>query len=184
MKEELDKTLDMKIGTLDQYKKNWEKQEKLFQKEKEELENRFKDVDAQNSLLHDQIQALNTQLTILQNQTSDIQNQSSGDASFNRSFTEDTVNSPEQLLKIIKYLRQEKDIAVSKADIMEAEHSRLKSQFEMLTKQLEEAKATVELERQQSEVSVVSTAKHAEVLRKLETLNAITDSNRTLRLER
>ncbi|KAJ8942930.1 hypothetical protein NQ318_003815 [Aromia moschata] len=194
MKEELDKALDdakklqsekeQAIEALEQYKKNWQEQEVLFQKEKEELENRFKDMDIQNSLLHDQIQALNTQLTILQNQSSDLQNQSTGDVSFNRSFTEDDVKSSEQLLKIIKYLRQEKDIAVSKADIMEAEHLRLKSQFDMLTKQLEEAKATIELERQQSEVTVVSAAKHAEVLRKLEMLNAITDSNRTLRQER
>ncbi|KAJ8922301.1 hypothetical protein NQ315_004243 [Exocentrus adspersus] len=193
MKEELDKSVsitkklesekEQAIEILNQSKVNWEEQERIFQKEKEELENRFKDMDSQNALLHDQIQALNTQLTILQNQASD-QNVSVGDASFNRSFNEDEVKSSEQLLKIIKYLRQEKDIAVSKADIMEAEHLRLKSQFDMLNKQLEEAKVTIELERQKSEVTVVSAAKHAEVLRKLETLNAITDSNRTLRQER
>ncbi|XP_018575772.1 nucleoprotein TPR isoform X3 [Anoplophora glabripennis] len=194
MKEELDKALgvtkklesekEQAVEALTQNKTNWEEQEKIFQKEKEELENRFKDMDSQNSLLHDQIQALNTQLTILQSQASGDQNQSFGDASFNKSFTEEEAKSSEQLLKIVKYLRQEKDIAVSKADIIEAEHSRLRSQFDMLNKQLEEAKATVELERQKTEVTVVSAAKHGEVLRKLETLNAITDSNRTLRQER
>ncbi|KAJ8928669.1 hypothetical protein NQ314_018763 [Rhamnusium bicolor] len=195
MKEELDKALDVTkqlqnekeqaVEALTQNKMNWAEQEKLFHNEKEEIENRFKDMDAQNSLLHDQIQALNTQLTILQNQaSSEQQNQSVGDLSFSKSFTEDDVKSSEQLLKIIKYLRQEKDIAVSKADIMEAEHLRLKSQFDMLSKQLEEAKVAIELDRQKSEVTVVSAAKHAEVLRKLETLNAITDSNRTLRQER
>ncbi|CAG9816022.1 unnamed protein product [Phaedon cochleariae] len=194
MKEDLDKALDelnqiesektQAIENLNENIQNWEEQEKLFQKEKEEIQSRFSDIDAQNSLLHDQIQALNTQLTILQAQASDQQNTSVGDASFNKSFSEDDAKSSEQLLKIIKYLRQEKDIAVSKADIVEAEHVRLKSQFDMLNKQLEEVKSALEAERQKSEVSVVSGAKHAEVLRKLETLNAITDSNRYLRQER
>lgn len=167
-----------------QYKQNLGEQEKLLAKQKDELETRFKDMDSQNSLLLDQIQALNTQLSVLQTKASDQLNQSTGDTSFSKSFTEDESKSSDQLLKIIKYLRQEKDIAVSKADIMEAEHMRLKSQFDALNQQYEEAKTALEAERQKSEVSVVSAAKHAEVLRKLETLNAITDSNRSLRQER
>nr|CAI5828373.1 unnamed protein product [Callosobruchus analis] len=172
------------VEALKEHLKAEEERDKIFQKEKEELENRFKDMDAQNALLLDQIQALNTQLSILQAQASETPNTSMNDQSMNRSLTEDDVKSSEQLLKIIKYLRQEKDIAISKAEIIEAEHIRLKSQFEVIKKQYEEAKAAVEVERQKQEVSVVSTAKHAEVLRKLETLNAITDSNRSLRAER
>ncbi|CAH0546355.1 unnamed protein product [Brassicogethes aeneus] len=195
MKEELNAALgkvnelasgkDQAIEALKESKESWQKQEVLFQKEKEEMDSRFKDIDSQNNLLLDQIHALNTQLTILQAQSSsENANASMGDASFNRSFTEDEIKSSEQLLKIIKYLRQEKDIAVSKADIMEAEHQRLKTQFDIVNKQYEEMKHTVEGERQKSEISVVSASKHAEVLRKLETLNAITDSNRSLRQER
>lgn len=172
------------VEALAQYKESLEEQEKLLQNQKEELEIRFKDMDSQNSLLLDQIQALNTQLSILQAKASDQLNQSAGDSSFNKSFTEDEAKSSDQLLKIIKYLRQEKDIAISKADIMEAEHMRLKSQFDVLNQQHAESKAALEVERQKSEVSVVSASKHAEVLRKLETLNAITDSNRSLRQER
>ncbi|XP_031346936.1 nucleoprotein TPR-like isoform X3 [Photinus pyralis] len=122
----------------------------------------------------------------MQTQATEQQNQSIGsaDVSFNRSFTDEDVKSSEQLLKIIKYLRQEKDISVSKCEILEAELLRLKSQHDLITKQLEDAKANLEAERQKSEVSMVTAAKHSEVLRKVETLNAITDSNRTLRQER
>ncbi|KAF7268978.1 hypothetical protein GWI33_017962 [Rhynchophorus ferrugineus] len=197
LKVELDKTLDIskrleseKIRAeenLAQQQKSSEEQQCILNEEREKLEERFKNMDQQNNLLLDQIQQLNTQLNILQAQTSaDAHNSSvaSADISLNRSLTEDEVNSSEQLLKIIKYLRQEKDIAVSKADIIEAEHFRLKSQFDAVTQQLEEIKSQIETERQKTEVSVVSGAKHAEVLRKLETLNAITDSNRALRQER
>ncbi|XP_063920607.1 nucleoprotein TPR isoform X2 [Zophobas morio] len=183
--DEVKKNRDCAVEALNENKTSWENQEKIIQKEREELEKRFKDIDAQNSLLLDQIQALNTQLSLIQAQaTSDQSNQSIADMSFNKSLTEDEVKSSEQLLTIIRYLRQEKDISVSKAEIIEAEYERLKSQFEVQGKQLAEVKAAVEAERQKSEVSVVTAAKHAEVLRKVETLNAITDSNRALRTER
>ncbi|CAG9856760.1 unnamed protein product [Phyllotreta striolata] len=170
------------ISNLEQFKSDWLKQEELFKKEKVELEQRFNDMDAQNSLLHEQIQVLNTQIGLLQSQS--IHDTSTGESSFNRSFVEEEVKSSEQLLKIIKYLRQEKDLALNKADVMENEYTRLKSEFDMMSKQFEENKAALEAIRQGSEISVISAVKHEEVLRKLETLNAITDSNRALRQER
>ncbi|XP_045464850.1 nucleoprotein TPR isoform X2 [Harmonia axyridis] len=179
---------DNALSELESRKESWLKQEEYLLKDKSDLENRLKDLDAQNNLLLSQLENLNSQLTILQTQVSsdNVTNQSMNDStsSFNKSLAEDEIKSSEQLLKVIKYLRQEKDVAVSKSEILEAEHSRLKSQLELVTKQLEELKQVVENERQKSEISVVTAAKHAEVLRKVETLNAITDSNRALRIER
>lgn len=194
VKEELTKALndinevknerDRVVAAMQQNQSSWALQEDLFKKEKEELIERFKNMEAQNALLLDQIQALNTQLSVIQAQASTSANSSMGDSSFNRSLVEDEVKSSDQLLKIIKYLRQEKDIAVSKCEILEAEQQRLKTEHDALQKQFEEAKNALDAERQKSEVSVVTAAKHAEILRKVETLNAITDSNRALRQER
>ncbi|KAK4876820.1 hypothetical protein RN001_009326 [Aquatica leii] len=178
---------DQAIAALQENNEGSATREEFFQKEKEQLEVRFKDLDNQNALLLDQIQSLNAQISIVQAQATEQSNQSVGsigDISFNRSFTEEEVKSSEQLLKIIKYLRQEKDIAVSKCEILDAELLRLKSQHDLICKQLEDAKANLETERQKSEVSMVTAAKHSEILRKVETLNAITDSNRSLRQER
>lgn len=175
---------DCAIMSLEESKIVWKGQEDLFLKEKQELEERFKNLESQNVLLLDQLQALNTQMSVMQAQISDAQNISVGDISLNKSFTEEDVKSSDQLLKIIKYLRQEKDIAANKCEILEAEHLRLKSSQDSMKSQLDEVKAALENERQKSEMSVVASAKHAEVLRKVETLNAITDSNRCLRIER
>ncbi|KAF5305601.1 hypothetical protein FQR65_LT07681 [Abscondita terminalis] len=178
---------DQAIAALAENKEGSAAREQFFQTEKENLEVRYKDLDSQNALLLDQIQSLNAQISLIQAQATEQNNQSIGsigDVSFNRSFTEEEVKSSDQLLKIIKYLRQEKDIAVSKCEILDAELIRLKSQYELISKQLEDAKANLETERQKSEVSMVTAAKHSEVLRKVETLNAITDSNRSLRQER
>lgn len=174
---------DRAVEAMKQNQLSWESQEHLFKKEKDELNERFKNMESQNTLLLDQIQALNTQLSLIQAQATSADS-SVGDSSFNRSMIEDEVKSSDQLLKIIKYLRQEKDIAVSKCEILEAEQQRLKTEHDALKNQFEETKAALDAERQKSEVSVVTAAKHAEILRKVETLNAITDSNRALRQER
>lgn len=79
-------------------------------------------------------------------------------------------------------MRQEKDIAISKCDILDAEYVRLKTQHSQLQKQYEEAKVVLDAQQEKQDVSTVTAAKHAEVLRKVETLNAITDSNRYLLL--
>lgn len=175
---------DKAIQTMKQNQLSWAAQEELFKKEKEEINERFRNMESQNALLLDQIQALNTQLSVIQAQASVAADSSVGDSSFNRSLVEDDVKSTEQLFKIIKYLRQEKDIAVSKCEILEAEQQRLKSEYDSIKNQFVETKAALDAEHQKSEVSVVTAAKHAEILRKVETLNAITDSNRALRQER
>lgn len=174
---------DSALLRLQEEKAGLETRAKLLENDRVEVETRFKNVEKQNSLLLDQLQALNTQLSVMQAQSAQELNTSIGDTSLNRSLADDEKSS-EQLLKIIKYLRQEKEIAVSKCEILDAEHVRLKAQQELISKQLEEAKAALNSERQKSEVSIITAAKHAEVLRKVETLNAITDSNRSLRLER
>lgn len=181
---EIKQTRDNALEEVKNNKMSWNTQEEFFKKEKEELDKRFKDMESQNTLLLDEIQALNNKLSIFQAQATQESNQSIGEISVNRSFAEDEVKSSDQLLTIIKYLRQEKDIAVSKAEILEAEFERLKSQYDVQTQQISEMKQLMETERQKSEVAVVTAAKHSEVLRKVETLNAITDSNRSLRQER
>lgn len=175
---------DCALQSLEESKLGWKGQEELFIKEKKELEERFKNMESQNALLLDQLQALNTQMSVMQTQVTDSQNVSLGDASLNRSLTEDDVKSSDQLVKIIKYLRQEKDMAINKCEVLEAELLRLKSAQNMLKNQLQEVTSKLENDRQKSEMTVVASAKHAEVLRKVETLNAITDSNRSLRVER
>lgn len=138
---------DNALSELEANKESWKKQEEYLLRDKSDLENRLKDLDSQNNLLLSQMENLNSQLTILQTQfSSDNMNQSMNEsgASINKSFAEDEIKSSEQLLKVIKYLRQEKDVAVSKSEILEAEHSRLKSQLEFVTKQLNEMKQVSE----------------------------------------
>lgn len=176
---------DEAFQTLNISKAGWEEREKMLNAEKKEIETRLSDLEAQNKVLHDQIQALSTQLSVVHAQHGETSfNTSIAESSLNRSLTEDDVKSSEQLLKIIKFLRREKDLAITKFEVLQAENTRLKSQQELIEKQLQENQRLLQAERENNEVSVVTAAKHAEVLRKVETLNAITDSNKILRDER
>ncbi|KAH8275165.1 hypothetical protein KR026_001039 [Drosophila bipectinata] len=163
--------------------------QKLLEQEKAESESRVADLHALNASLHEQIEALTTKLTALasQSQTSNtsLLNDSAMDAdqSLNVSAGEENKNN-EQLLKIIKFLRKEKDLFAAKLDIVKAENARLVSEHTIQQKKVDELNGYLNQERTKSQTDVVSANKHEEVLRKIETLNAITDSNRILREER
>lgn len=98
------------------------------------MQQRVSDLDAQNAILHTQIQELSDKTAIMHSQQSKIGDQGSPDTSLeamNRSFSEDDSKSAEQLLRVMKYLRREKDLAVAKFDVLRAENLRLKSQVEV-----------------------------------------------------
>lgn len=163
--------------------------EQKFVNEIEETQKRIVDLDAQNALLHNQIQELGDRVAVMQSQQTKISGGDSPDTSFealNKSFSslEEDSKSVEQLLRVMKYLRREKDLALAKSDVLRAENLRLKSQTEIADKRLKETEILLNSEREKSEISVMTTSKHADLLRKVETLNAITDSNRILREER
>ncbi|XP_012542319.1 nucleoprotein TPR [Monomorium pharaonis] len=163
--------------------------EQKYINEIQETQKRIVDLDTQNALLHNQIQELGDRVAIMQSQQTKISGRDSPDTSLealNKSFSsmEEDSNSVEQLLKVMKYLRREKDLAIAKSDVLRAENLRLKSQTEVMEKRLKETEVLLNSEREKAEIDVMTTSKHAELLRKVETLNAITDSNRILREER
>lgn len=174
------------LEDLETEKKSWLEREKILLSENEQLTERLKNLNDQNSLLHDQIQALGTQLSVTHasRSRSESMNESANESNINISIGEDDGKSSEQLFQIVKFLRKEKDIAMAKFDILQAETMRLKSQLEITEKQLDDTKLSLAAEREKSEVSMVTVNKQSDVLRKVETLNALTDSNRILREER
>lgn len=75
-------------------------------------------------------------------------------------------------------------MAVTRSEILQSENMRLKGQLAMTAKKLEEANESLKNTQESKESSMKASAKHAELLRKIDTFNALTDSNRLLREER
>lgn len=171
---------------LENEKSSWLERQKMLNTENEQLMQRLKDLNDQNSLLHDQVQALGTQLSVshASRSQSESMSESANESNINVSINEEDGKSSEQLFQIVKFLRKEKDIAMAKFDILQAETMRLKSQLEIAEKQLDDTKLALATERERSEVSMVTVNRQSDILRKVETLNALTDSNRILREER
>lgn len=175
---------DTSVAALQSYRNEWDSVSGRHSAEKQELEVRIKDLDSYNASLLDQLQALNNKMSVSRNES--LNESTMADLSFaNRSITDEDAVPSDQQHTIIKYLRKAKDLAVSNVEILQAENVRLRTEAEMLSKRLAEAnERSMSAERPASDLSVVSAAKHEEILRKVETLNAITDSNRFLREER
>ncbi|XP_054265547.1 nucleoprotein TPR-like isoform X3 [Macrosteles quadrilineatus] len=158
-------------------KEGWASAEAALQAQVSELNSRLTDLDKQNSLLHEQLQELGLKVAVVSSTSS--QANTSLDTSM-----EDDMRSSDQLLQVLKYMRREKNIAVAQADALRAETLRLRSQVELQSRQLMEARQMLDTERSQSQLSTTTATKHEELLRKVDTLNALTDSNRVLREER
>lgn len=124
------------VEALDLERIAYQEREKKLVQELQEMQKRIEDLDTQNAILHNQIQELSDKTAIMHSQQSKINEQESLDTSLetmNRSFSglEDDSKSAEQLLRVMKYLRREKDLAVAKFDVLRAENLRLKSQVEV-----------------------------------------------------
>lgn len=64
-------------------------------------------------------------------------------------------------------MRKEKDISLSKYEMIRTENARLKAQLEMIQQQLDESKETLSNERQTSDSNLLSSTKQSELLRKV-----------------
>lgn len=88
-------------------------------------------------------------------------------ASADQSLTEEEIQGADQLMQVVKYLRDEKNHAVSQYENLSRENLTLKTQVEVLTHQLEEVNHTLAEERCKEDTDNVTIAKHSELLKKV-----------------
>ena len=63
-------------------------------------------------------------------------------------------HSSDQLLEVVRFLRKEKEISDARVDVVTAESARFKQRVEVLDKQLAEANASLQEERERSQVTL------------------------------
>ncbi|XP_039274205.2 nucleoprotein TPR-like isoform X1 [Styela clava] len=174
---------------LDSNKGMWEKQKKKLTDEIDEMKERNKDLTDQLSALHTQLETMSNQMVALQHKSAT----SSPAAKYSRlstqqqakSVAEDpTDKSNEQLMDIIKFLRKEKNLSEVKCSLAQSENTRMKQQLSHLQKQADEFKKSLHTERQKSQSTLAELSEHEALMKKVETLNVLTDSNRMLREEK
>merc|ERR1719266_3066451 len=87
-------------------------------------------------------------------------------------------------MEIIKYLRQEKAILTGKVEVSQAETIRLKAQFESIQHQLNETQNALTNAQEKANSEILPSSKYSQLLEKVQTIPALSDSNRILRDER
>uniref|UniRef100_A0A336LSK8 Nucleoprotein TPR n=1 Tax=Culicoides sonorensis TaxID=179676 RepID=A0A336LSK8_CULSO len=147
--------------------------ENKYKVEKIQLQEQINDLHSHNSILHDQIETLSAKISIFTNQIDKPVN-----------LEEEQSKSTDELLRIIKFIRKEKDIVISKLELNENCIVRLKAENQLLQKKVEKLEENVNQSSTETQMMIATSIKHEELLRKLDTINAITDSNRMLREER
>lgn len=85
--------------------------------------------------------------------------------------------------RIIRFLRRERDLLQCHLEVAQQESIRLKLQLDQTTSSLEETRQLLESERRQVEWRQQTRAQHEELMRKINDLNLLRESNATLREE-
>ncbi|KAL5021860.1 hypothetical protein ScPMuIL_001015 [Solemya velum] len=154
---------------------------RIIEEEKKRLDVRCTDLSQQNSVLHEQMEKLSKQVIAVQESAHSA---AGSFGSVKGTEASDTKKSSEQLLEVVRFLRKEKEIAETKLEIVQTECERVKNRFSLMEKQLEVANTTLNEERETSQISVQTAVQHAELMRKVENLNLLMDSNKLLREEK
>ena len=145
-------------------------------------------LSSQNENLLAQLERVSKQLTDMTSAGLNTSGTAAAPASADTSMSNVSINEEDannsQLMAIIKYLRQEKEILSGRVELMQAESARIHSQLDHQMQLLRESEAALERERSSQSLSMMSASKHSELIRKVETLSAVTDSNRMLREEK
>ncbi|KAK4056430.1 Protein mlp1 [Microbotryomycetes sp. JL221] len=157
---------------------SWHRQKQALEQELADVRKRCDDLTKQNVLLHEHLENFNSRAAQIQaRQASDAGlSAEAGDAEVTQG------NSDEQLRQVIKYLRGEKDIVDFQLELAKQEASRLRTQLDFTSRNLEEARKSLSEERAKSG-DAASSAQHAELLERIHTAKLLRESNQTLRDE-
>jgi len=155
----------------------------VLKQDKSAVDQQLEVLTAQNENLMSQLERVSKQLGDMTAAGLNTSGTAAADSSINVSINEEDANN-NQLMAIIKYLRQEKEILSTRVELMQTESSRIHSQLEHQAQVLAETEANLENERSNQSFAMMSASKHSDLIRKVETLSAVTDSNRMLREEK
>ena len=178
---ELEQAKKLAEGTLQDSVNDAKTTETTLRSQYASLKEQFETVEKENAILHDQLSNVTTQMTSLQDKTVD---KDSSSLNLSKSFSEDEAKSMDQLMEIIKYLRQEKAILTGKVDVSQAESIRMKAQFESIQHQLNETQNALSNAQKKANQELLPSSKYSLLLEKVQTIPALSDSNRILREER
>ncbi|KAJ3105848.1 hypothetical protein HDU97_007492 [Phlyctochytrium planicorne] len=158
--------------------KSWESMQQKFKEELAALEKTNEDLTEQNKILHNQFESINSRLQALQDMRNAVAPFSSAAEGAEGVASSE---SEKNLADVIRYLRREKDILEKEREVAEQKIVRMQLQISQLQGSLDEARISLNEERQKSAEWVDSQRMHTELMAKMNQLDVLRESNATLR---
>ncbi|XP_058269448.1 nucleoprotein TPR isoform X3 [Hemibagrus wyckioides] len=174
---EMEEKVQKATAELQQDRLSWGQQEKSVKEELVKQEQRVEDLQKQNKMLHEQMEQLNIKMAAT------VQEQGAGEGMLNVSFNEED-KSQEQILEILRFVRREKEIAEARFEVAQVETQRYQQRMEHLEKELKEVQDSLTAERDKLQMTTKAMAQQEEKLKRLESLNALTETNKMLKEEK
>uniref|UniRef100_A0A671VFT2 Translocated promoter region, nuclear basket protein n=1 Tax=Sparus aurata TaxID=8175 RepID=A0A671VFT2_SPAAU len=145
---------------------------------KDDLSNknrRCEELGKQNALLHQQMDEMASKSRQVQQQHQQLH--------LDLSFSEEG-KTTEQILEILRFVRREKEIAVARCEASEEEALRHKQRVEHQDRELKELQEALNTEREKMQATSKTLSQQEEQLKKIETIGALQESNRMLKMDR
>ncbi|XP_028328136.1 nucleoprotein TPR-like [Gouania willdenowi] len=170
---ELEEQLKKISSQLQEKTAGWNAAEKQMKEDLSNLSRRCKELGNQNALLHKQMDEMASKSREMQihQQPLDV------------SFSEEG-KTTEQILEILRFVRRDKEIAVAQLEASDQEALRYKQRVEHQDRELKELQETLNAERERMQATAKTLAQQGEQLKKMETVGALQETNRMLKMER
>uniref|UniRef100_A0A672I278 Translocated promoter region a, nuclear basket protein n=1 Tax=Salarias fasciatus TaxID=181472 RepID=A0A672I278_SALFA len=174
-KRELEEQLKKTSALLQEKTAAWNAAEKKMKEDQANQNRRCEELGKQNALLHQQMDELATKSRQLQQQ----QHQQQLDLSFSEEG-----KTTEQILEILRFVRREKEIAETRCEASDKEALRYKQRVEHQDREIKELHEALNVERERMQATVKTLAQQEEQLKKMETISALQENNRMLKMDR
>ncbi|OSD07459.1 hypothetical protein PYCCODRAFT_1456277 [Trametes coccinea BRFM310] len=155
---------------------SWQQQREALEKEIEDLKARLKDLSDQNNLLHQHLESVSTHAARIK-QAASVTTTESGEAE----PADDADTKLTELRSLVTYLRKEKEIIELQLELSKQENTRLKTQVDHLSQNLDETRRALSEERERAVQAAASEAQHSQLAEKINQVAILRESNATLR---
>ncbi|VDL59263.1 unnamed protein product [Hymenolepis diminuta] len=177
--EGLRSALDVAYASLNKAESQLTEQSNSWEDSRSRLVKRVEDADTEISRLQEQILKLTEQIVNLRKL---LEHGSEQSIHLDESTTQ--IKESEDFMHLLEYLRRQKSIAEAAEESANAEVNRLHFRTKTLESQLADLQAKLAEERQKSETRLETSSQHAALMKQIEQVNLLNESNRLLRQER
>ncbi|XP_056597198.1 nucleoprotein TPR [Triplophysa dalaica] len=165
-------TVELRQGRTD-----WELKEKGIKEELSKEKKRAEELQKQNTMLHEQMENLSSKIS------ASAQQETGKESSLNISMSVEG-KSHEQILEILRFVRREKEIAETRMEVAQVEALRYKQRMEYLEGELKELQESLSAEREKLQVTAKTLAQQDDMIKRMESMNALTETNKMLKNEK